>query len=107
MMKTSIATSTCALIVGLYSITPALAESFNDQGLDWAMASPTPTSGYSATPQTLPPDGSFASSWGSGRTPSQALDSSSFSSSKCLTTVESSTSPSTMGYNQRNDFPTC
>lgn len=106
-MKTSIATLSYALIIGLYGITPALAESFNDEGLDWAMASPAPTSGYSATPQTLPPDGSFASSWGSGITPSQAPASSSFSSSKCFATVERSTPPSRVGYNQRNDFPTC
>lgn len=48
-----------------------MAESFNDEGLNWEMASPVSTSTFHSQSQTLPPDGSFASSWGSGKTPTQ------------------------------------
>lgn len=104
-MKTQIVASTCALIISAYSMTPAVAEPFTDRGLDWTTASPMPTAAYASNPQTLPPDGSFASSWGGGKTPSQYEGPS--SSSTRLDAEQRCDSTSRIGFIQKNNFPTC
>ena len=104
-MKAQLVASACALIVSAYGITPAAAESFNDRGLDWTMASPMPTAAHASNPLTLPPDGSFASSWGSGKTPSQSEGPS--SSSARLTTGRSCDPTPRFGFNDTTTFPTC
>ena len=104
-MKTRIAASTFALMIGSYGMTPAVAESFNERGSDWAMTSPMPSTTYSGKPQTLPPDGSFASSWGSGKTPSQYEGPS--SSPTRLGTGRSCDLTPRIGFNQDNNFPAC
>lgn len=70
-MTARIIASTCALIAGACAIAPAAAEPFNDRSLDWTTASPPATAARASQPWTPPPDGSFASSWGGGRTPTQ------------------------------------
>lgn len=104
-MKTQTIASTCALIIGLYGMTPAVAESFQDRGSDWTMDSPMATSNSPILSQTLPPDGSFASSWGSGKTPTQHEGLS--SSSGRLAMGLSCDLTSKVGFNQRNTRPTC
>lgn len=104
-MKPQIAASACALIISAYGLTPAMAESFNDRGLDWTMDNPMPTAAYVSKPQTLPPDGSFANSWGGGRTPSQYEGPS--SSSARLTTGRSCDPAPRVGFNGITTFPTC
>lgn len=104
-MKTQIVVSTCALIISAYGITPAVAESFNNRGLDWTMASPMPTATYASKPLTLPPDGSFASAWGSGKTPSQYEGPS--SSSTRLDAERSCDLTPQVGFNQKNTHLTC
>ncbi len=104
-MKTQIVASTCALIISAYGITPAMAESFNDRSLDWTTASPMPTATYASNPQTLPPDGSFASSWGSGITPSQYKGPS--SSSTHLDAERSCDLTPQVGFNETSSFSTC
>jgi hypothetical protein len=104
-MKTQIAASACALIISAYGLTPAVAESFNDRGLDWTMDNPMPTATYASKPLALPPDGSFASSWGGGRTPSQYEGPS--SSSARLATGRSCDPTPRFGFNDTTTFPTC
>lgn len=104
-MKIQIVASTCALIIGACGITPAVADSFNDRGLDWTMDSPMPTAAYANKPQALPPDGAFASSWGSGKTPTQYEGPS--SSSAGFDMERSCHSTPRVGLNQENNFPTC
>jgi hypothetical protein len=104
-MKTQLAISTFALIVGLSGTTPVAAGSFNDRGLDWTMDSPMPNAAYASKPQMLPPDGSFASSWGSGKTPTQ-YEGSSPSPVRLTTSKQCSLNPR-FGFNDSNNFPTC
>ena len=104
-MKTQIVVSTCALIISAYGITPAVAESFSDCGLDWTMYSPMPTTTYISKLQALPPDGSFASSWGGGKTPTQYEGSA--STSGHLATQRSCDVTPRVGLNQKSYFPTC
>ena len=104
-MKTQIVASTCALIISASGITPAVAESFNDRGWDWTMASPLPTAASASNPRTLPPDGSFASSWGGGKTPSVYEGPS--SSSARLATGRSCDPTPRFGFNDTTTFPTC
>jgi hypothetical protein len=104
-MKTQAIASTCVLIIGLYGMTPAVAESFQDRGSDWTVDSPMVTSNSPILSQTLPPDGSFASSWGSGKTPTQYEGPS--SSSGRLATGRSCDLTPKVGFNQKNRWPTC
>lgn len=104
-MKIRVIASTFALVMGLHGIAPAVAGSFSDRGSDWAMDSPLPTSTHAGTPQALPPDGSFASSWGSGKTPSQYNGPS--SSSTRLSAGRSCDLTPRVGFNQDNNFPVC
>ncbi|HRZ38074.1 MAG TPA: hypothetical protein P5534_17130 [Candidatus Paceibacterota bacterium] len=104
-MNARIVASTCALLVSTYGIAPAAAESFNDQGWDWTMASPMPAAASTSHPQSLPPDGSFAYSWGGGATPSQYRGPA--ASSTDLATGQRCEAPPRVGFNQRNTFPTC
>jgi hypothetical protein len=104
-MKTQVIASTCALLISAYGITPAVAESFNDRSLDWTMASPLPTAASASNPRTLPPDGSFASSWGGGITPSQYQGPS--SSSARLATGRSCDPTPRFGFNDTTTFSTC
>ena len=104
-MKTQIVASTCALLISAYGIAPAVAESFDDRGLDWTMDSPMSATTYASKPQGLPPDGSFASSWGSGKTPTQYEGPA--STSGHLATQRSCGVTPRVGLNQKNDFPTC
>ena len=106
-MKPPIMASTCALIISAYGITPAVAESFNDRGLDWTMDSPMPTTAYASNPQMLPRDGSFASSWGGGKTPTPYEGPSSSSSSARLATGQSCNPTPRVGFSQKNNFATC
>lgn len=103
-MKTQLMTSTCALIVGLYGLTPAVA-SFENRGADWTVNRSMPTA---ANPRQSPPpaaDGSFASSWGSGKTPTQYEGSS--SSLVGLATGQSCDLMPKVGFNDDNNFQTC
>jgi hypothetical protein len=103
-MKLLIIVSTSALMLGAAGLTPAVAEPFNDQGPNWTTVSPTLTQTSRVSSPTLPPDGSFASSWGSGRTPTFYEGSSSaVRSDRPL----SCTLTSRIGFNERNIFPTC
>ncbi len=104
-MKAQLITATCTLIISAYGIAPVMAESFNERGLDWAVDSPMSTAAYISEPQTLAPDGSFASSWGSGITPSQYKGPS--SPSTRLTTGQSCELAPRIGFAQKNHFPTC
>ena len=104
-MNVQIIASTCALIISAGGVTSAMAESFNDRGMEWAMASPMPTVADVSKPQTLPPEGSFASSWGSGITPS--LYRGPTSSSAWLDVGRSCDLAPRIGFNQRNTFPMC
>ena len=104
-MNARILVSTGALLVSAYGITPAAAESFNDRGWDWTMASPMPAAASTSHPQPLPPDGSFAYSWGGGATPSQYRGPA--ASSADLATGQRCEAPPRVGFNQRNAFPTC
>lgn len=104
-MKTQLAVSTLALIIGLSGMTPVVAESFNDRGLDWTMDSPMLNAAYAGKPQTLPPDGSFASSWGSGKTLTQ-YEGSSPSPARLTASQHCSLNPR-FGFNDTNNFPTC
>lgn len=70
-MITRTIASTCALIAGVCAIAPAAAEPFNDRSAQWTTDSPMPTAARASQPWTPSPDGSFASSWGGGRTPTQ------------------------------------
>ncbi len=103
-MNARILVSTCALLVSAYGITPAAAESFNDRSGDWTQDSPAPATAAS-TPQPLPPDGSFAYSWGGGATPSQYRGPA--ASSADLAMVQRCEAPPRVGFNQRNPYPTC
>lgn len=103
-MKIQTVASTCALLISVSSITPAVAESFNNRGEDWVTASPVSTDPAHA-PLPLPADGSFAYSWGSGITPSQYQGSS--SSSAYSASDQSCYQTSRIGFNQRNAFPMC
>ena len=104
-MKPPIMASTCALIISAYGITPAVAESFNDRSWDWTMDSPMPTAAHASHPWTRPPDGSFASSWGGGKTPTQYEGPS--SSSARLATGQSCDPTPRVGFSQKNNFATC
>lgn len=105
-MKPQIAAATFASIIGLYGMTPAVAEPFQERGTDWTtVGSPSPTTAYQSKPQTLPPSGSFASSWGSGRTPSYYEGSS--SSSTRYSIGQSCDLTPRIGFNEENKFPTC
>ena len=104
-MKPLIMASTCALIISAYGITPAVAESFNDRGLDWAMDSPMPTAAHASNPWTPPRDGSFASAWGGGKTPTQYEGPA--SSSARLATGQSCDATPRVGFSQKNNFATC
>ena len=104
-MNARILVSTCALLVSTYGIAPAVADSFNDRGWDWAQDSSMPTAVTASHPQTLPPDGSFAYSWGGGATPSQYRGPA--ASSTDLATGQRCEAPPRVGFNQRNVFPTC
>lgn len=102
-MKTRIAVSTFALIIGLYGITPAMAESFNERGTDWKTTSPMPTTHQAESAQT--PSGPFASSWGRGKTPSQYEAPS--SASARLDTGQSCDLTPRVGFNQSSHLTTC
>ncbi len=105
-MKTQIVFSTCALIIGLSGAPSAIAESFNDEGLNLAMDSPSSMSITPMQSQALPPAGSFASSWGSGKTPTQyegRISSETRSGIVARCTLE----PPKIGFNQDNHFQTC
>ena len=104
-MKTPLAVSTFALIIGLSGMTSAVAESFNDRGSDWTRDSPMPNAAYASKPQTPLPDGSFASSWGSGKTPTQYEGPS--PSPPRLTTGENCSLSPRFGFNDVTIFPTC
>jgi hypothetical protein len=104
-MKPQIIASTCALIISAYGITPAVAESFNDRGLDWTMDSPMPTAARASQLWTPPPAGSFASSWGGGRTPTQ-YEGAAPSSARLATGQSCELTPS-VGFNDTTAFPTC
>jgi len=107
-MKTQIVASTCALIISAYGITPAVAESFNDRGLDWTMSSPMPSAAHASPSRTSSPsDGSFASSWnkGSKRVPAQYGGSP--SSPDHFATGRSCEPTPRFGFNQGNAFSTC
>lgn len=104
-MKTQMIGSTFALIISLYGIPPALAESFNDRGMDWITASPTLSTAYPGNPQTLTPDGSFASSWNSGITPLQYRDPT--PSSTRADMGQSCDLKPRVGFNKASSFPTC
>jgi len=104
-MNARILVSTGALLVSAYGITPAAAESFNDRGWDWTMASPIPAAVTASHPQPLPPDGSFAYSWGGGATPSQYRGPA--ASSARLATGQSCDPTPRFGFNQKNYFATC
>jgi hypothetical protein len=106
-MKTQIAASIFALTISLSGMTPALAGSFNERGPDWTtidqMSSHSRNSYQDQGYQT--PDGSFASSWGSGKTPSEYRGPS--SSSARLDTGRSCDLAPRVGFNETNNFPTC
>lgn len=101
-MKTRTAVSTFALIIGLYGITPAMAESFNERGTDWRTANPPTTH---QTQREQAPSGPFASSWGSGRTPSEYKGPAS-SSARPDTGWSCDLTPR-VGFNQSSHLPTC
>lgn len=97
--------ATASLItVSLYGLTPALAEPFTDQGTEWTTASQPPNP--MIRPQALPitPDGAFASSWGSGKTPTQA--DSAYPYSRMTATVSCHLT-ARAGFNTKNAFPAC
>ena len=104
-MKTQLAASTFALIAGLSGMTSAVAESFNDRSSDWTRDSPMPNAAYASKPQALPPDGSFASSWGSGKTPTQYEGPS--PSPARLTTGNNCSLTPRLGFNDSNNCPIC
>jgi len=104
-MNARILVSTGALLVSAYGITPAVAESFNDRSWDWTMDSPMPTAAHASNPWMPPRDGSFASSWGGGKTPTQYEGPS--SSSARLATWQSCDPTPRVGFSQKNNFATC
>jgi hypothetical protein len=104
-MNARILVSTGALLVSAYGITPAVAESFNDRSGDWTQDSPMPATASTSHPQTLPPDGSFAYSWGGGATPSQYRGPAASSADRA--TGQRCEAPPRVGFNQRNVYPTC
>ena len=104
-MNARIVASTCALLVSAYGIAPAVAESFNDRGEDWLTASPALATVARTPQQPLPPDGSFAYSWGGGATPSQYRGPA--ASSARLATGQSCDPTPRFGFNQKNYFATC
>lgn len=104
-MKTQLAVSTFALIVSLSGMTSAVAESFNDRSSDWTTGSPMPNAAYASKPQALPADGSFASSWGGGRTPTQYQGPS--PSPLRLTTGDNCPLSPRFGFSDTTSFPTC
>jgi hypothetical protein len=69
-MKAQIVASTFGLILGLYGMTPAMAESFDDRGADWTATSQMPTP-YQSQSRMPAQDTASANSWskGSGKTP--------------------------------------
>jgi hypothetical protein len=101
-MKVSILASACVLSIGLYGITPAMAESFNKEGSNWTNISPA-TPAHQGMSQTS--SASFASSWGSGVTPSESKNAPSYSAR--LTSSQSCELKPRSGFNQDNNFPTC
>lgn len=103
-MNLKITVAVSLMTLGLSSLTPALAEPFTDQGTEWTMASPAPNS--MIRPQALPitPDGAFASSWGSGKTPTQADSAYPYSP---MTATVSCNLTARAGFNTKNDFPAC
>lgn len=104
-MKAQIVASTCALIIGACGITPAVAESFNDRSMGWKMDSPMSAATYASKPLALPPDGSFASSWGGGKTPTQ-YEGPAPSSSRLATGRSCEVTPK-FGFSDTTSFPTC
>jgi hypothetical protein len=106
-MKTQMAAATFVLTISVYGTTPALAGSFNDRGTDWTTAermSPPSQSTYRGTGYQAPA-GPFASSWGSGRMPSQY--SGPFSPSARPDSEQSCDLTPTVGFNRGSSFPTC
>ncbi|MCB1793659.1 MAG: hypothetical protein KDJ70_04370 [Candidatus Competibacteraceae bacterium] len=104
-MKTQLAVSTFILIVGFSGMTSAVAESFNDRGLDWTRDGPMPNAAYTSKPQAPPPAGSFASSWGGGKTATQYEGHSSFPAR--LTTGDSCSLTPGVGFNNATHFSIC
>jgi len=122
-MNARILVSTGALLVSAYGITPAAAESFNDRGWDWTMASPMPAAAPINDPQTLassrddrktslPGEGS-STAWNiwtplleKGKTTS-SQDRAHAASSADRATGQRCESPPRVGFNQRNIFPAC
>jgi hypothetical protein len=105
-MNARIVTSTCALLIGAYGITPAGAESFNDRGWDWTIDSPMPTAAYTSNLRTLPADGAFAYSWGGGITPSHYRGPAA-SSARLDLGQSCEAPPPRVGFNEKTTFPTC
>ena len=103
-MKIQTIASTCALIIGFYGMTPAVAESFQDRGSGWAATGSMPTA-TSSKPRTLSPDGSFSSGWGSGITATQYQGQS--SSSAGFDLGQNCDLTAKIGFNQDNNFPMC
>jgi hypothetical protein len=122
-MNARIVASTCALLVSAYGLTPAAAESFNDRGEDWTMASPMPATTPINDPKTLassqdgrktssPEEGS-STAWNiwtplleQGKTTS-SQDRAPAASAVGLDAGQRCEAPPRVGFNQRNAFPTC
>jgi hypothetical protein len=104
-MNARILVSTGALLVSAYGITPAVAESFNDRGEDGVQDSPMPAAARPSQPWTPPPAGSFASSWGGGKTPTQYEGPS--SSSARLAPERSCDPTPSFGFSDTTAFSTC
>ena len=122
-MNARIVVSTCALLVSAYGITPAMAESFNDRGEDWTMASPMPATAPINNPQTLAgsrdggkpssPEAGSSTNWNiwtplleQGKTTS-SQDRAPAASAVGLPTGQRCEAPPRFGFNQRNAYPTC
>lgn len=104
-MTARIIASTCALIVGACAIAPAAAEPFNDRSVQWTTDSTMPPAARASQPWTPPPDGSFASSWGGGRTPTQYAGPA--PSSARLATGRSCEPTPRFGFNDTTVSPAC
>ncbi|MFO1372753.1 MAG: hypothetical protein U1F42_10295 [Candidatus Competibacteraceae bacterium] len=101
-MKTRIVVSTFAFIVGLYGIPSMASDFFNERGQEWMNASQTSTP-YNRDDSSLASQGPFASSWGSGKTPSLNTK---VSPSSSLTTEKSCDLTPRVGWNNGSN-PIC
>ena len=103
-MNVKIVASAFIVTVGLYGPALAIAEPFSERGTDWITASPPPDPAVRPQSLRVAPDGSFASSWGNGRTPTQAEGS--YPSNSMSRKTSCDIAPR-VAFSERNDFPSC